>query len=70
MPGKLVVLVRATPQSRWTLYGAALSAAEAQSAVDAISAQAAGARVVVANVVRSFVITAATVEDAQATIDP
>lgn len=70
MPGKLVVLVRANPQGRWVVYAAALSASEAQSAVDAITAQTNGARVVVANVVRSFVTSSVSAEDGQPVIDP
>jgi hypothetical protein len=70
MPGKLVVLVRNNVQGRWAVYAAALSVSEAQSAVDAITSQTSGARIVVANVVRSFVTSATATEDAQAVIEP
>jgi hypothetical protein len=70
MPGKLVVLVRANPTARWTLVAAALSPSEAQAAVDAVIATNTVVRVVVAQVVRSFVTTAQATEDAIATVDP
>jgi hypothetical protein len=70
VPGKLVVLVRASPQTRWTVAAAALSASEAQTVVDGLVASNAGARIVVANVLRSFTTTIASAEDALATIDP
>jgi hypothetical protein len=50
VPGKLVVLIRIGPQTRWTVAGAALSASEAQTVVDGLVASNAGARIVVANV--------------------
>jgi hypothetical protein len=70
VPGKLVVLIRVGAQNRWTIAGAALSASEAQAVVDGLVAANAGARIVVANVLRSFTTTIAAAEDALATIDP
>jgi hypothetical protein len=63
VPGRLVVLIRVGPQSRWTVAAAALSASEAQTVVDGLVASNAGARIVVANVVRSFTTTIAFAED-------
>jgi len=70
MPGKLVVLVRASPQAQWTVADAAVSAQEAQAAVDALVARNGSVRVVVAQVLRSFTATIQAAEDAIATIDP
>jgi hypothetical protein len=70
VPGKLVVLIRIGPQSRWTVAGAALSASEAQTVVDGLVASNAGARIVVANVLRSFTTTIDFAEDGVAVIDP
>lgn len=70
MPGKLVVLVRVDPHTRWTVAGAALSAAEAQDVVTQIAAQNGSARIVVANVIRSFVTAITSAEDAIPEIDP
>jgi hypothetical protein len=70
VPGRLVVLIRVGPQNRWTVAAAALSATEAQTVVDGLVASNAGARIVVANVVRSLTTTIAFAEDGVAVIDP
>jgi hypothetical protein len=63
-------LIRVGPQSRWTVAAAALSASEAQTVVDGLVASNAGARIVVANVVRSFTTTIAFAEDGAPVVDP
>lgn len=64
------MLFRAGQQTRWTVAGAALSASEAQAVVDGLVASNAGARIVVANVLRSFTTTIDSTEDGVAVIDP
>ena len=70
MPGKLVVLMRVNPRTAWIVAGAALSPAEAQAMIDDLAAANGGARIVVANVVRSFITAITSSEDAQPVIDP
>ena len=70
MPGKLFVLVKQQPLAPWGLVAAAVNAAEAQPAVTAFLETAAGARVVVAQGIRSFQASVVQVEDAIVTVEP
>lgn len=70
MPGKLFVLARASAASAWTLVAGAVDASEAQAAAQQALVSSPGARIVVANAVRSFTAGVTVTEDPVVIVQP